>query len=117
MARKFGNYAFMAGVLIAIVVGMAGTALGASKIWFTSLLVIMGILVGFFNVSGKETRDFLLMAAILIIASYAGSAADILTGVQIIGGYLGGVFSAVLSFVVPATIVAALRGIWLLGYD
>jgi len=117
MARTFGNLCFIAGVLIAIVVGIAGPSLGPSQIWLTSLLVVMGLIVGLFNVSGKETKDFLLMATALIIASYAGNASDVLIGVQSIGSYLSGVFGAILSFVVPATLIAALRGIWALGSD
>ncbi len=115
MAARIGRYAFIAGVLIAIVVGMAGLQLGPSQLWLTSFLAVFGLLVGFFNVSGKETKDFLLMATVLVVSAYAGNASGILMGVQYAGPYLSGVFSAVLSFVVPATIVAAIRGIWTLG--
>src|SRR3989338_3069044 len=104
MARKLGSFAFILGVLIAIVVGIAGPQLGPSQIWLTSLLVIMGLIVGLFNVGGKEAKDFLLMATVLIVASYAGEAANTLLGVQFIGVYLSGVFGAILTFVVPATL-------------
>lgn len=115
--RTFGSYAFIAGVLIAVVMGIAGTALQGAQIWLTSLLVILGLFVGFFNISRKETRDFLLTCTMLIVAAYAGNASGILINVQFVGVYLSGVFAAVLTFVVPATIMASLKRIWLLGEE
>ncbi len=114
---SIGRYAFIIGVLIAIIIGIAGSGLGSSKLWLTSFLAVFGLLVGLFNVSGKETKDFLLMATVLVVSAYAGNASGILLSVQFAGPYLSGVFSALLTFLVPATIVAALRGIWALGKD
>jgi len=52
---------------------------------------------------------------LMIIAAFAGGASDILGGVQFIGAYLQGIFSNVLAFVVPATVVVGLKDIWALG--
>ena len=116
MEQKIGYYSFIGGVIIAIVLGLVpGATLGAASAWLASLLVVLGLIVGFLNVSGKETKEFMMVATVLIIAAFAGGASDILGGVQIIGTYLQGIFSNVLAFVVPATIVVGLKDIWALG--
>jgi hypothetical protein len=79
------------------------------------LLVVLGLIVGFLNVTGKETKEFLLVAVVLVIAAGMGGASATLGGVQMIGQYLSGIFTQVLAFVVPATVVVALKDIWALG--
>ncbi len=113
MDKRVGNYSFIIGVIIAIVLGIV--SLGAATPWLASLLVILGLIVGFLNVVGKETKEFLVIAAVLIIAAAMGGAAATLGGVEVIGAYLQGIFTQLLAFVVPATVVVALKDIWRLG--
>lgn len=113
MDKRVGNYSFIIGVIIAIVLGIV--SLGAATPWLTSLLVVLGLIVGFLNVASKETKEFLIVAAVLIIAAGLGGAGATLAGVEIIGTYLQGIFTQVLAFVVPATVVVALKDIWRMG--
>ncbi len=113
MDARVGDYSFIIGVIIAIVLGVF--ALGNLTPILASLLVILGLIVGFLNVTGKETKEFLLVAVVLIIAAGMGGASATLGGVQYIGQYLSGIFTQVLAFVVPATVVVALKDIWSLG--
>ena len=113
MDKRVGNYSFIIGVIIAIVLGIV--SLGAATPWLASLLVVLGLIVGFINVTGTETKEFLLVAAVLIIVTSMGGASSTLGGVQYIGQYLSGIFTQVLAFVVPATVVVALKDIWRLG--
>ena len=115
MDQKIGNYSFIIGVLIAIILGLALPLGDVTTAWLTSILVVLGLIVGFLNVTGKETRDFLIVALILVLVAYAGSAAESLSKVLYIGPYLGGIFKAIMAFVVPATIVVGLKDIWALG--
>ena len=118
MEQKIGHYSFIGGVVIAVVLGLFSTQVGAEAgAWLASLLVVLGLIVGFLNVSGKETKEFLMVAVVLIIAAFAGNASGTLGGVQIIGPYLAGVFSQILAFVVPATVVVGLKDIWALGQN
>ena len=118
MEQKIGHYSFIGGVIIAIVLGLvpAGT-LGGAAPWLTSLLVVLGLIVGFLNVAGKEVKEFMLVAVVLIIAAFAVGASDILGGVQTIGPYLAGILAQVLAFVIPATIVVGLKEVWVLGQN
>ncbi len=113
MDKRVGNYSFIIGVIIAIVLGIV--SLGAATPILASLLVVLGLIVGFINVTGKETKEFLLVATVLIIATAMGGASATLSGVQYIGQYLSGILTQVLAFVVPATVVVALKDIWGLG--
>ena len=118
MEEKIGHYSFIGGVIIAVVLGLVPSAtLGTAAAWLASLLVVLGLVVGFLNVTGKETKEFMMVAVVLIIAAFAGGASDTLGGVQVIGTYLQGIFSSVLAFVVPATVVVGLKDIWSLGQN
>jgi len=111
MDKKIGNYSFVIGVILAIILGVAAPQLGEATAWLVSLLVVLGLIVGFLNVTGKETKEFLTIVAILVIVAYAGSAAGTLGGVMYIGEYLQGIFTQLLAFVVPAAVVVALKDI------
>lgn len=113
MDQRVGNYSFIIGVIIAIVLGIV--SLGTATPILASVLVVLGLIVGFLNVTGKETKEFLLVATVLIIATSMGGASTTLSGVQYIGQYLSGIFTQVLAFVVPATVVVALKDIWRIG--
>jgi len=113
MDKKIGNYSFIIGVIIAIVLGIF--SMGSATPWLASLLVVLGLIVGLLNVRGKETKEFLLVAVVLVITASMGGASATLGGVQYLGQYLSGIFTQVLAFVVPATVIVALKDIWGLG--
>ncbi len=119
MEQKIGHYSFIGGVILAVVLGMVPAAtLGTAAAWLTSLVVVLGLIVGFLNVSGKETKEFMMVSVVLMIAAYIGNGSETLGGVTVIGPYLVGIFTHILAFVVPATIVVGLKEIWALGqYD
>jgi len=121
MEKKIGEYSFIIGVVLAIILGLATgssvirAALAGTEVWLTSILVILGLIVGFINVTGKDTKDFLLIATILVVVSFAGGSTQELAGVAIIGPYVAGVFSQIMAFVVPATVVVGLKEIYYLA--
>ncbi len=113
MDKRVGNYSFIIGVIIAIVLGIV--SLGAATPILASLLVVLGLIVGFLNVTGGETQEFLIVAIILIVVAGMGGAGATLAGVGVIGTYLQGIFTQILAFVVPATVVVALKDVWRIG--
>jgi len=113
MEKKIGNYSFIIGVIVAVVLGLASAQLGSAEAWLWSLLIVLGLVVGFLNVSGKETKDFLLVTVSLVIVAYAGSAQiSSWNNVQFIGVYIKGIFDSILALVVPASVVVALKEVW-----
>ena len=116
--NTIGSYAFIVGVVLAIVLGVASSVLGAEvKPILTSILIILGIVVGFMNITEKEVKDFLLTVAVLIVAVGIGGGSSGLADVMYIGKYLAGIFAQLLAFVVPAAIVVCLKTIHKLAQD
>ncbi len=116
MEKQIGNYSFIGGVILAVVLGLAIPALDAATPWLWSLLVLLGLVVGFLNISGKETKEFLWVTVALVIVAFAGSAQiDSWKDVRIIGPYLKGVFNSILALVVPASVVVGLKEVWTLA--
>ena len=116
MEKQIGKYSFIAGVVIAVLLGLAIPALSAANAargWLYTLLVLLGLVVGFLNVSGKETKDFLMVTVALVIVAYAAGAQISSWGdVQFVGKYLTGIFGNIVAFVVPASVVVALKETW-----
>lgn len=103
MAKKgskgIGWWAFAVGLVLAVIFGYSGNV---GLIW---LLVLLGLIVGFLNISEKEAVNFLIASIALISA---GSAANL----TILWGPLGGILSSVVAFVAPAAVVVAIKVIY-----
>ncbi len=111
-----GNYLFMVGLIIAIVLGIASQSLGATADWLLLLLVVIGILAGLFNITPENSRDFLWFTAVLAVIGFAGSAQIKSWGnLSLAGPYLKSLFDSIFSFIVPAGVAAALKEIWILA--
>ena len=113
MASKMGEWAFIIGVIIAVVVSLFKVNNTISG-WLVLLLVVLGLVVGLLNVTEKETTPFLVAAAALLITGTAGSSLAI---IPVIGGYLQSIVQNIAVFVAPAAIVVALKAIQALAKD
>lgn len=109
MAKKgksmIGKWAFLIGVILALIIGLLG-ALNATWLW---ILVIIGLIIGLLNVADKETVPFLWSGLALIIASTFGQ--SVLSGVLI----LNNVLNALLAIFVPATVIVAIKNVFMLA--
>ena len=63
--RNLGHLAFIAGVIVAIIAGISTDILQKEVV--TLVLVILGIIVGFMNITAKETIGFLIAAIALML--------------------------------------------------
>ena len=119
MAKKsvmelVGPWAFLVGVILAIILGIIGSA---NDLWL-ALLVIAGILVGLLNVSKSESQGFLLAGlALVIVAALGQNALGAFSSVAYIGKMLYGILNALLILFVPATIIVALKSVFALAKD
>ena len=113
MEKQIGNYSFIVGVILAKVLGLASQQLGQAQQWLWSLLVVLGLVVGFLNISGKETKEFLLVTvALVVVVALGKSQVESWKDVIYIGKYLLDVFNSILAFVVPASVIVALKDVW-----
>ncbi len=104
--QQVGSYAFIAGVIIAVLAVFAGASLATT---ITAALVVLGLIVGLLNVTEKETKDFVLMSVALVIVSAQGAA--LLAAVPEIGTMLSTILLNIVTFVVPSTVVVSLVAI------
>jgi len=112
MDKRFGHYSFAVGVLVAILLGIAGAAgfSTGTKQALMSILVILGLIVGALNVTGKETKEFLLSAGVLVIVALLVDFGS-LRNVLYIGPMIVDLLNAVISFTIPAVIIVAIKNI------
>lgn len=110
--EKIGKWAFILGVVIAVVAGLASGAM--TTFWagvVTVALVLIGLVVGFLNISEKEVNNFLIAAIAIALLRSAG-----LEGIPIIGDpYLFKMVLNVSAFVAPAALVVALKSVYTLA--
>jgi len=115
MGSKLGQWSFIIGVLIAAGIGVFAAKLTDNQHGMLVLvLVVLGLIVGFLNVTEKETMPFLVASAVLLITNTAGNT---LTKIPNIGDALAGVVTQIGVFVAPAAILVALKAIWALAKD
>ena len=116
--NSVGAWAFLIGVVLAIIIGLSTTLVPIPLlITFSAqiyaILVLLGIFVGFMNVTGKDSQTFLLAGTVLVIVSRFGM--DGVTGSLIgigVGDAVSSVFGALLTLFAPATIIVALKTVF-----
>jgi len=114
----FGAWAFLIGVILALIIGLSTSIFQIPELSrynsaIYAVLVILGIIVGFANVTGKDSQTFLLAGAVLVIVSRFGM--DAVSGTLIglpIAETVKTVFGALLALFVPATIIVALKTVF-----
>ena len=113
-----GAWAFLLGVILAIVIGLSSSLVSIPFLTRYSaqvygVLVLLGLVVGFMNVGGRESQNFLIAGTILVIVSRFGmdSVQGSLIGIGV-GGIVSSIFGALLALFVPATIIVALKTVF-----
>ena len=113
--NSIGAWAFLIGVILAIVIGIGTTLIPIPELSRFSaqiygVLVILGLVVGAMNVTSKDSHTFMIAGAVLVIVSKFGmeSVTGSLIGIGI-GDAITSTFSALLALFVPATILVALK--------
>ena len=116
--NSVGAIAFLVGVILAVLIGLSASLLSIPTVTKYSaqlygILVILGFVVGFMNVTGKDSQTFLTAGAVLVIVSALGmeSIRGSLIGIGI-GDTVSAVFGALLALFVPATIIVALKTVF-----
>ena len=96
-----GRIAFIVGLIIAVI-----GAFGIDAEWFPMALAILGLIVGFLNVGGAETRIFLLAAIGLIMS------ADAVYTLPFVGETVTNIMYNLVTFIAPAILVVALKALF-----
>ena len=112
--QTIGSWAFILGVIIAIVGGAVGGYVIEYAPWIVLALVILGLVVGFINIGQKEVNDFLIAAIALTLVGIGGSAAQLST-IPAIGAVVQAIVGNIVVFVAPAALVVALKSVYSLA--
>ena len=104
--RLVGKYSFIAGLVIAVAGG-----LGFEQAWFGWSLAVLGLIVGFLNVSDKEGQTFLLAAIALIVATNAVGA------IPSIGEVVTRIIANLVLFLGGAVLVVAVKSLFAVARD
>ena len=116
--NTLGAWAFLIGVILAIIIGLGTSLISIPELVkyntvLFAILVILGLVVGFMNVTDKDSQTFLIAGAVLVIVSKFGmeGVTGTLIGINV-GNVVTHIFSALLTLFVPATIIVALKTVF-----
>lgn len=106
--QKIGSWAFIIGVVIAIILGVLGAGVfGGAAQWIPLLFVLLGIIIGLLNIKDKEMTSFLVaVIALLAVGSVQWSL------VPVVGGWLGPIFAGIATLMAPAAVIVAIKAVW-----
>lgn len=111
VSQKVGGWAFILGVVIAIVAGFAAALAAWTSGYVLLLLVILGVVVGFLNIEDKQVMGF-LVAAIALMAVGTANLVSIDMAVPMLGTLIQSVVQNIAAFVAPAALVVALKEVY-----
>jgi MFS family permease len=125
MAAKtvnYGEYAFLGGVLIALIIGVMSSVVPPDVMpALIALMFILGVVVGVANIQEKEVNSFLMSAVALLLATTSWNALLAAT-LSIFGplgttiaGLIAGFTGTLVAFISPAAFIVALKAVWKLA--
>jgi uncharacterized membrane protein len=100
---NFGGIAFIAGMVLAIVIAL----FGLEADWVIWVLAVLGLIVGLLNVTAKETGKFLIATIAFVVTFNSLSQVFAEVGITLIGTFL----NLLVVFVAPAAAVVALTSL------
>lgn len=105
---NIGKWSFIAGVVIAI---LAGFATIPNLVW---VLLILGIIVGFLNITKEQVTPYLIAVTALLIIGVAVSQSFSLVGIGLTS-WAQSVLGNFLTFVAASGLVVAIKAVIQLG--
>jgi len=97
---KVGKWAFIVGLVICVLAAFLSFS------WFSWVLVVLGLIVGFLNVTGQESQGFLIAAIALTISASA------LNSLPFVGDIVTNIMGGVVLFISPAILVVAVKALF-----
>ena len=104
-----GRWAFIIGLIISVLLGFVTFA------YASLVLVILGLIVGFMNVSEKEATKYLIAVIALMIVGVAG-----LQSLVILGSlyeWIQAILTSFITFVAASAVVVAIKELFEMGQN
>jgi hypothetical protein len=103
---QMGKWAFIVGFVICIVAGLL-----IAEPWMYWVLAVLGIVVGFMNITGEETKTFLLAAIGLMLS------ASSVMAIPVIGVAVTAIMGHIVAFISAAVLVVACKSLFEVARD
>ena len=107
VSEKVGGWSFIIGALVAVILGVIPSTAGTN--WVVGLLLVLGVVVGFLNISAKEVVPFLVACVAFLVAVPAFGIAMASFGTSF--DWLSRILTHIGVFVVPAAVIASVKAI------
>lgn len=107
--KSMGRWAFIIGLIISVLLGFM------TFTYATLILVILGLIVGFMNVSDKESHDYLVAVIALMVVGVAG-----LQALSVFGSlysWINTVLASFITFVAASSVVVAVKVLLDMGQE
>ena len=101
-----GKWAFIVGFVVCVVAGLV-----VVESWMYWVLAVLGLIVGFMNITGEETKTFLLAAIGLMLS------ASSVMAIPLIGTAVTAVVANVVAFIAAAVLVVSLKALFEVAKD
>ncbi|MBS3112625.1 hypothetical protein J4418_00880 [Candidatus Woesearchaeota archaeon] len=111
-SNKPGRYSFLAGILIAVIAGLFSDIIRVETATF--ILAVLGLVVGFLNVTAKEVTEFLVAAIALLLAGVANVTVSL---IPVIGSYLQAILVNITTFSAFAALIVAIKSVVMLAEE
>jgi len=123
--EKIARYAFIAFVIIAIVMGLAMGYLAYNNDpnydsidgWVTLVLLILGIIIGLTNITVKEVQPFLIAAIALIVVSSANVWIPLNNVHGLLYHWVVSILHYITAFAAPAAVIIAVKSVLQIAKD
>ncbi|MFH2021262.1 MAG: hypothetical protein ABIJ34_07620 [archaeon] len=116
MMKKIGVWAFMVGIVLALLAGVLASNLSVYMGLISTVMVLLGLVVGALNISDKEVTGFIIAAVGLATGSIAiANLGNLLGGA--LGGMLETAFRVFGVFVAGVVFVPALKAVYKISKD
>ena len=105
-----GAYAFLIGIILAVILGLSTQTLTKPNTIFYIILVALGVIIGYLNSGDRESMSFLFASiAIVIVGSQGNATLVFMSNISPVLSILNNVLRALLVLFIPATVIAALK--------
>ncbi|MBI4168083.1 MAG: hypothetical protein HY515_03940 [Candidatus Aenigmarchaeota archaeon] len=101
--EKIGAWSFIVGAIVAVLAALLSFDTSA----VTTLLVVLGFIVGLLNINDKDTTHFLV--AVIALAAAGNANVD---AIPVVGAQLQNILRNIGIFVAPAAAIVALKSIY-----
>jgi len=110
MTNRLGSWSFLVGVVLAVLLGLGLT--GAYQPQVLWVVFLLGVVVGLLNITSTEVSAFLTSGTVLVLVSFLGVQVGVFDAAA---PMIANVLKGVLTLFVPATMIVALKAVFVLA--